>query len=486
MKEQQHIEWKESWRDEYLRWISGFANAEGGVLVIGRNDNGEVVGVPDAKRLLVDLPNKVRDLLGVVVDVNLRTDAGQDYLEVAVAAYPNPISYRGEYFYRSGSTNQTLKGAALDRFLLRKQGRHWDGVPAPGFEVADLSAQAFVGFRRLAAKSKRLSPELLEETDEVLLDKLRLLENPYLKRAAVLLFHEEPERLVTGAYVKIGYFRTDSDLLYQDEVHGGLLDQVTKTVDLLLTKYLRAGISYEGLQRLETFPIPEEALREAVINAIAHKDYGSAIPIQISVYHDKLMIWNPGELPPNWTIELLTAKHSSSPYNPDIANVFFRVAFLESWGRGIDLIRNACRVHGSPEPRFDWDNGLWVVFPFGLGTQSEPLDEAAATRPASESGLESGLESRLESGLKSRLESRLAGRVLLLLRNAEMGKAGLANALGHATVSGGLHRQIRRLTAAGYIVMTVPEKPSSRLQKYRLTQQGLSLIEAVRQEAGPE
>jgi ATP-dependent DNA helicase RecG len=133
---------------------------------------------------------------------------------------------------------------------------------------------------------------------------------------------------------------------------------------LLLTKYLRAAISYEGVQRVEMFPMPEEALREAVINAIVHKDYASAIPIQISVYDNKLMIWNAGQLPPDWTLEQLTAKHASVPYNPDIASVFFRAALLESWGRGIDLIRDACVAHGSPMPEFRWDNGLWMEFPF--------------------------------------------------------------------------------------------------------------------------
>jgi ATP-dependent DNA helicase RecG len=139
MKEHQHIEWKESWHDEYLKWICGFANAEGGVLVIGRNDKGAVTGLTHAKKLLEDIPNKVRDILGVMVDVNLREENAKDYLEIVVDPYPNPISYRGEYYYRAGSTNQALKGAALDRFLLRKQGRHWDGVPAPHFTVADLS-----------------------------------------------------------------------------------------------------------------------------------------------------------------------------------------------------------------------------------------------------------------------------------------------------------------------------------------------------------
>ena len=122
MKESQHTEWKESWRDDHLRSLCGFANAEGGVLVVGRDDKGKILGIPDARRLLEELPNKIRDLLGIMVDVNLRRAAGREYIELATPAYPSPISYRGHYYQRSGSTLQELKGAALDRFLLRKQG----------------------------------------------------------------------------------------------------------------------------------------------------------------------------------------------------------------------------------------------------------------------------------------------------------------------------------------------------------------------------
>ncbi|MCK5800133.1 MAG: putative DNA binding domain-containing protein, partial [Deltaproteobacteria bacterium] len=364
MSENQHIEWKQSWRDDYLKWICGFANADGGVLVIGKDDKGNVVGLSDAQRLLVDIPNKVRDLLGIMVEVNLAEQDGKTLIEIVVEPYPYPISYKGAYHYRSGSTKQELKGAALDQFLLRKQGRHWDGVPVPNFSIDELSSKALDFFRKAATKSGRLTAELLGEPDAVLIDKLRLFENDYLKRAALLLFGEDPECLITGAYIKIGFFRTNSDLLYHDEIHGDLFSQVERTLDLLLTKYLRAGLSYEGLQRLETFPVPESALREAVINAVAHKDYAAANPIQISVYNDKLMLWNPGQLPEGWTLDHLTAKHASDPFNPDIANTFFRVAYLESWGRGIDLMTNACRAHGSPLPKLRWNNGLWVEFPF--------------------------------------------------------------------------------------------------------------------------
>ena len=113
MPEHQNIEYKQSWRDEYLKWICGFANANGGTIFIGEDDNGKVVGLADAKRLLEEIPNKVRDVLGIMVDVNLHTIKQGDYLEIVVEPYPNAISYKGQYHYRSGSTKQELKGVAL-------------------------------------------------------------------------------------------------------------------------------------------------------------------------------------------------------------------------------------------------------------------------------------------------------------------------------------------------------------------------------------
>ncbi|HEY6880185.1 MAG TPA: ATP-binding protein [Polyangiales bacterium] len=132
MSEHQTVEWKESWRDEYLRWLCGFANAEGGTLIIGKNDRGKPVGVSDAKRLLEEIPNKARDLLGIVPSVRLIHEDGVSLVEITVEPSPTAISYRGEYHVRSGSTKQELRGTALSAFLLRKMGRHWDSAPIPG------------------------------------------------------------------------------------------------------------------------------------------------------------------------------------------------------------------------------------------------------------------------------------------------------------------------------------------------------------------
>ena len=365
-KETQNIEFKESWRDEYLKWICGFANAQGGTLYIGVDDNGKVCGLNDATKLMEDIPNKVRDLLGILVDVNLKSENGKEYLEIIVESYPYPISYRGHYYQRSGATNQELKGAALDRFMLRKQGRTWDGVPIPYLKAKDLDETTFDLFRKYATKSGRMDEVDLQESNEALLDKLRLVEGDYLKRAAALVFHPDPEKYVTGAFIKIAYFKEDANLIFQDEIHGNLFHQVKSAMELLTTKYLRAMVSYEGIQRVETLPVPREALREALLNAVVHKAYESLTPIQIAVYDDKLEIWNCGTLPEDWTLNNLLGKHRSRPYNPDIANVFFRAGEIEAWGRGIERIVAACKKNGYPEPQFDYDGGgLWTIFLFG-------------------------------------------------------------------------------------------------------------------------
>ena len=363
MAESQNIEYKTVWKDEYLKWICGFANAQGGTIFIGKDDDGNIVGVNNAKKLLEELPNKITTVLGIVADVNLHETAMGDYIEIAVEPQLNPVSCKGEYYYRSGSTKQELKGAALDQFLLGKQGKHWDGVPVPNVTIEDLKTETFDFFRKKGIKSNRLNDDVLTDSNELLLANLKLTDGKYLKRAALLLFHPDPEKFVTNAYIKIGYFESDSDLRYQDEIHGNLFEQVEKTMDLLFTKYIKAMISYDGIYRVETFEYPKEAIREALHNAVAHKDYTGATPIQISVYNDKIMIWNYGRLPENWTIDTLQKKHSSVPHNPDISNAFFRIGYIEAWGRGIRKMNEQCAAAGLPQPLYYYESsGFWVVF----------------------------------------------------------------------------------------------------------------------------
>ena len=154
-EESQDIEYKESWKDEYLKWICGFANAHGGRIYIGVNDDKKVVGLSDAKRLMEDIPNKIVNYLGVVEDVNLLTENGKDYIEIVVSPSNVPIAYRGTYHFRSGSTKQELKGIALQHFIMEKMGRSWDDIPVYGSTINDIDRSAVDYFLQC---STRCSP----------------------------------------------------------------------------------------------------------------------------------------------------------------------------------------------------------------------------------------------------------------------------------------------------------------------------------------
>lgn len=370
MAENQNIEYKSQWRNEYLKWICGFANANGGKIFIGKDDEGNIVGFPDSKRLLEEIPNKVRDILGILVDVNLHETKEGNFIEIKVAPYPNPVNYKGQYHYRTGSTKQELKGAALDKFLLQKVGKRWDGVIVPSVTIKDLETETLAYFRERGVKSNRLLET--KNSTEQLFENLKLIADGKLKRAAILLFHPNPEKFITGAFIKIGYFKNEADLIFQDEINGNLIEQIEKATDLLFTKYIKAIVSYEGIHRLETFEYPKDAVREALLNAVAHKDYSGLTPIQIRVYDNKIMIWNQGHLPENWTVESLLKSHSSRPYNPDIANALFRSGYIESWGRGISKMTELCIKNNQPKPTFDYEGSdFWVIFKKDIYTKEQ-------------------------------------------------------------------------------------------------------------------
>lgn len=400
-QESQMIEWKWSWQDEYLKWLCGYANTEGGTLYIGVNDDGYVVGIEDSKEALESLPNKVRDKLGIlgsfhvhtaIQGTNLRygsdipkhvasklinqyacglirsdmlpetdrrhktlcdleknnpiwkSDSGEmDYIEISVPAYPFAISCAGKYYKRSGSTLQELNGLELQNFLLERAGMTWDAVPMPQVKVEDLSKEAIEAFCRNAIAKGRMSERDASAPAEVLLKNMKAM---------------DPERFVTGAYIKIGYFapagaygeNKADDIIYDDTVHGPLILQVEKAMDYIYTKYLKALISYNGLHRVETFLWPREAFREVLLNAVNHKAYEKGIPIQIRIYEDKITIWNDGLWPEQLDVSRIYERHPSLPHNPKMADIFYRSGEIESWGSGFDKIKLECDKSNAPYP----------------------------------------------------------------------------------------------------------------------------------------
>lgn len=425
-EENQTTEWKWSWNDDFLKWLCGYANMDGGILYVGVNDDGYVVGLRDSRTLLESLPNKINDKLGIVASIKIHHVDGQgvnikygnnipsniseklvnryasgkinsatikncadteirkleqtilrleketpiyinhegklDYISIIIERYPFAISCDGKYYKRSGSTLRELQGFELQSFLLERAGKTWDSVPIPEVSVDDLDKSALAAFRSKAVKSKRMSEQDVAVSDELLLRNLKLFDGNYLTRAAILLFHPDPEQYVTGAYLKIAFFapagaygmNEDADIIYQDDVHGPLITQADKAIDILYTKYFKALISYDKLQRTETYILPMGIIRELLLNPINHKQYEKGVPVQISVFEDHIELFNVGTWPESIPLDdTLYQRHESIPYNPKVADVFYRAGEIESWGRGFLKIRLECEKVNARLPDLD-------------------------------------------------------------------------------------------------------------------------------------
>ena len=219
-------------------------------------------------------------------------------------------------------------------------------------ELEDLDKESFDIFRREAVRSKRMTKDDLNMSNAELLDSLDLLKDGKLTRAAVLLFHRTPQKWMFGTYTRIGKFGKGSDLQYQDEVIGSLFMQAERVIELIYLKYLKAPITYDNLTRVETYPFPKDAVREALYNALVHSRWSAGIPIQIRIEDDAMYISNECVFPSDWTMESLLQRHQSRPYNPKIARAFFRAGYIESWGRGIQKIFEVCNEYGALQPKY--------------------------------------------------------------------------------------------------------------------------------------
>lgn len=371
MPEQQNIECKSSWHDDYLKWICGFANAQGGQIYIGKDDVGNVVNVDDYKKLMDEIPNKIKNNMGITAEVNLLQEDGKHYIEIVVQPYSVPISLRGRYYYRSGSVKQELTGTSLNEFLLKRFGLAWDEVTESRATFDDIDEKAFKNYLVMAKEKDRL-PDVEGLSMEDVFNKLRLTKNGELTRAAIILFGKDPRNFFMNAFVKIGRFKGDTDLRFQDVEEGNLIVLLKSILERLDHKYLTRSIEFKGMLRLEHSEYPIPALREMLLNALVHRQYMDSF-IQIRIYDDKITIWNDGKLPEGITLEMLKHIHSSHPRNPLIADVCFKGGLIDSWGRGTVRIIESCKEAGLPEPELTEREGGFLVTLFKNNLTEEQL-----------------------------------------------------------------------------------------------------------------
>ncbi len=349
MSENQNIEYKQSWHDDYLKWVCGFANAIGGVIYIGKDDAGNVVHLADYAKLMEDIPNKIRNSMGIICDVQLQEEEGQKYITIKVNPYSVAVSLRGRYYYRSGSTKMELTGVELNEFLLKKTGKTWDDVVEEGATLKDIDNKSIKKFID-DSKEKGRMPETKGLSIFQILEKLQLTDGNKLKRAAIVLFGKQPSRFYPNMEVKIGRFGIDStDLKFQEVVEGNLIQMLDEVQSQLNHKFLVRPVEFVGMQRIEKDEYPFAALREMLLNALVHRTYMGA-QIQLRVYDNRLSIWNEGGLPFGLTSVELKVEHNSRPRNPLIAKACFMAGYIDAWGRGTLKIINSCKEAGLPEP----------------------------------------------------------------------------------------------------------------------------------------
>lgn len=281
-----------------------------------------------------------------------------------------------------------------------------------------------------------MSEAELNVSNEELLEKLHLMSDGKLKRSAVLLFYKDPGVVQNGIFVKVGKFDARGRVVYHHDLEESLIVNASKVIDLIYLMYLKAKITYEHDRRVETYPFARDAIREAVYNAIIHNCYIFGAPIQIRIEDDAMIISNSCILPNGWTVDSLMQPHRSEPYNPDMANVFYRAGFIENWGQGIQKICDECRELGSELPVYEL-NGTALRVHF-KALQSALIDQDKAPKPQS-------------TDIDGALESAMVLRIIEILRKEpSISQEALGEKLG--TTRRVVQKHVNALKDSGRIV----------------------------------
>ena len=343
--------------------------------------------------------------------------------------------------------------AALVEYLDSKalvRSEPFDASPCSRASLDDLDTERMARFIRTARRARSF-PLTEDASTEELLVHLNLLNDGKPTNAAVLVFGKAPQQFLISSGVKCAHYHGTevAKPIPSHQIYNGTAFQlVDQAVDFVLSKIaLSVGTRAESTQAPVSYEIPKEVVTEAIVNAVAHRDYTDNASVQVMLFSDRLEVSNPGRLPHPLTLEQLRDTHQSVPNNRLLARSLYLTQYIEEMGTGtLDMIRR-CGDAGLPEPEFTDSSGfkatIWRATP----------PEQIKMQPES-----------LPGDLKS--------RVINLLADGPMSKSELSKKLGHKEVSGQLNKVVRDLQANGMIEYTLPEKPTSPLQKYQLTDKG--------------
>ena len=451
--ESETLEFKPSFNQDVIETAAAFANTRGGRVLIGLSNSGEILGASFGDEVLRDFVNRISNATepSVIPDAQKSASENGELLVLTVPEYPlKPIAVRGRCFKRSGSSTRQMTPSEIAEVHLQCTGQSADALFVEGKTVEDLEQSLIRRYMTRAINSGRRS---FSENDDPLeiLEKLELISGTgEVTRAAILLFGKNPQSPYTQAVVHAGKIHGTVDIMDDRFIRGSIIDQVEESLDFI-KKHINVRSVITGKpQRDDVWDYPLEALREALTNAVCHRDYGDLGDIQIKVYDESLQIWSPGFLPFGMTVEeLLRPNHSSKPRNRLVAQAFYDMGMIEQYGSGIRRVMNACVEAGLPEPEFEnFSGGFQIVFKpvRALGEQDEQVTAQVTAQVATFCG-----------------EPKSAKEI--------MAELGLKHWKTFQT------NYLKPLLNEGVLERTIPNKPNSRLQKYRLTDEGRRVLQ---------
>jgi predicted HTH transcriptional regulator len=334
----------------------------------------------------------------------------------------------------------------------------------------DLDSEKITRFLGLARRGRSFPLPDGTAAPEVLTH-LNLLDKGRPTHAAILLFGKQPQRFLVSSEVRCAQFHgfeVEKPIPSYQVYKGTVFDLVDQAMDFVLSRIdLWTGDRSQGIQAPTAYEIPQEVISEAIVNAVCHRDYASNASVQVMLFRDRLEIWNPGSLPPSLTMEKLRGPHASVPANPLLAEPLYLSRYIERMGTGIRDMIQRCTEAGLSEPEIRIDSGSWITIIRRRTPQVTPQDTPQDTLlpPAF---LQSFMEMH---GLTT---PQVAPQVVTILKTAGDGvsREGLQEAAGMRDREHFRRKYLDPLLAAGLLERTIPDKPTSRLQKYRLTQKG--------------
>jgi ATP-dependent DNA helicase RecG len=357
--ETETVEFKERLNESFYKTISAFANTKGGIILLGVDKKGSIVGVELSDKFLENLTNRIVNKLSVYPDIETLDFNGKRVLTIKILRAGYPVSYEGRYYERVGNTTREMSQQKLQALILSRS--PWDSI-AGNFSLEEIDAETVNQFIRLAVDKKRLTDISLSEPINLILQKLGLLIDEKLTNGTILLFGKDPQKHFINLCVRIGRFKTETTIIDDKWVKGNLFKQIEETINII-RQHMSVRYEIKDFQREDIWDYPIPAIREAVLNALIHRDYFNIANFTlIKVYDDHIWFTNPGRLPEGITIEQLKKPHSSVFRNPLIAKIFYLAGYIEQYGSGTVRMVQWMQEAGLPEPEYKEEMGGFSVY----------------------------------------------------------------------------------------------------------------------------